>query len=1280
MQVGDVIAERFELVSIAGEGGMGLVFRAHDRATGREVALKTMLRAGAKDALRFDREVRVLRELAHPGIVAHVSDGTSDSGEPWLAMEWLEGEDLATRIGRGALSCSESVSVACGIADALGYAHGRGLVHRDLKPSNVWLRGGVASRRAVTLLDFGVVRHSDPRASRLTTRAGLLLGTPAYMSPEQARGEVDVDARTDLFGLGCVLFECLTGRAAFVGGHVVALLAKVLLEEPPRVASLVTVPRELDAVACLLAKERSARPRDAVEVLRALESVGSFDSLGFLEVNETAPTRDGREPLAREQRWLCVLLVSQLPVSGEGATLAELPPEVRTVDQVAADSGARLEHLAVGAQVLLWESLGAPAELASRAAHAALSLRTMGLRLALASGRVAVDGLTPVGQALERAAECVKDSTGEVLLDDSIADLLAERFDVKRGVAERWTLVDERAPEVTTRPLLGRSTPCVGREVELSVLGTTLGQVLDDGSASALVLTGEMGVGKSRVRQEWVRALALSHPEVRVWQAHADVMHERVAYGIASGLVRDGCGVPFGASGDQVRRCILEAVTLLVEEKARLRLASRLSELCGAPWEGDVDDALVTARQDAIVMGDQLRAAWEDFLVASCRERAVVLVVENLQWADGPSLALIDRALRNFGDLTWMVLGVGRPEHRDKHPKLWSERGMREQILGPLKDKPAERLARAVLGAAVAEERIKRLVSKATGNPYFLEELLRAEAEGHGDATPDTVLAMVEARLLRLEPGMRRVLRAASVYGGAFHAAGVATVLGEACPEDSLEALVARDWLTALEGGGYVFRQATSREAAYAMLVEEDKRLAHARAAEHLTKHGSDPVAIAEHYERAHEPEHAAPWWASAAKLALEANDFPGCIARAEAAERCGARSEDLAEALLARVEAHAWLNENPTLRETVERLATSATSLEQEAAALQWRALGALRAGDTTDLERTLQRLADLTARHPGCDSAVFSALRTAANALSAGLVARADALVARFEAAEPHLEKRSPRVLGAWARWCGQRAYHTHDYERALDLYREATLLLRGAGDVRTAVTEEANRGYLLLMLGAYEEASQLLEASLTECRRLGLSYAIAVTQHNLGLALLGLGRLEPALQVEREASAAFAAGRDSQMEAASRDYTSRILVATGRAREAVTEAERAIALLATDHPIARMAQASLADALLNCGGPDDTAAALNCVSAAREALLKDPAHFEEPAFILRVHLDALEANGLADEARQAREEARAWVRDRASKIRSEHYRRTFLEGARDVARISTSAVRER
>jgi DNA-binding transcriptional ArsR family regulator len=141
---------------------------------------------------------------------------------------------------------------------------------------------------------------------------------------------------------------------------------------------------------------------------------------------------------------------------------------------------------------------------------------------------------------------------------------------------------------------------------------------------------------------------------------------------------------------------------------------------------------------------------------------------------------------------------------------------------------------------------------------------------------------------------------------------------------------------------------------------------------------------------------------------------------------------------------------------------------------------------------------------------------------------------------------------------------------------------------------------------------------------------------------------------------------------MECLSRNYASRILLALGRVEEAVAEAERASRMLPCDHPYSWSAHAALADALLVRRGAGDLPHALSYAQAAHRALCSNPARFEEPAFVLGVHIDALEANGLVDEARQAREEARGWVLERASKIRSEHYRRTFLEGALDVARI--------
>src|SRR5215831_3020030 len=172
---------------------MGEVWHATDRVRGAPVAVKLLTGTSESGRARFLREAVVLSDLRHPGIVRYVSHGLTPSQELYLVMEWLEGEDLSQRLGRGTLDVAEAAALLRGVADALAAAHARGIVHRDIKPSNLFLPG--RSIKGVKILDFGVARTGA--ATR--TRAGGMVGTPGYMAPEQARGEEEVDARADVF-------------------------------------------------------------------------------------------------------------------------------------------------------------------------------------------------------------------------------------------------------------------------------------------------------------------------------------------------------------------------------------------------------------------------------------------------------------------------------------------------------------------------------------------------------------------------------------------------------------------------------------------------------------------------------------------------------------------------------------------------------------------------------------------------------------------------------------------------------------------------------------------------------------------------------------------------------------------------------------------------------------------------------------------------------------------------------------------------------------------------
>ena len=314
----------YAIESLLGAGGMGEVYRARDTRLDRAVALKVLPEALAADAAhhaRFQREARIISSLNHPHVCALHDIGQHES-QHYLVLELLEGETLAARLARGALSQSQAVRVGAQIADALAAAHRHGLVHRDLKPANVML-----TPSGVKLLDFGLAKPVatggvvTPLAATATfdggtpaTAEGQIFGTLQYMAPEQVQG-LPTDARTDIFALGAVLYEMLTGRKAFEAPTPAGLIASILRSDPPAVSATVPgTPGALDAVIerCL-AKEPGDRWQSAHDVKLQLEWLQSHASGAVASPVPTAvPRRRWRLPLATA---IAGALVAATPVA-----------------------------------------------------------------------------------------------------------------------------------------------------------------------------------------------------------------------------------------------------------------------------------------------------------------------------------------------------------------------------------------------------------------------------------------------------------------------------------------------------------------------------------------------------------------------------------------------------------------------------------------------------------------------------------------------------------------------------------------------------------------------------------------------------------------------------------------------------------------------------------------------------------------------------------------------------------------------------------------------------
>ncbi|HWA72709.1 MAG TPA: serine/threonine-protein kinase [Polyangiaceae bacterium] len=313
-QAGDIIAGKYRLDRLLGQGGMGAVWAAFNLQLEAEVAIKVLVREHASQELlaqRLKQEAKAAAKLGHPGIVRVFDVGESERGDPFIVMELLKGRSLATLLSEdGVQTSARAVQLLLPIADALSVAHAKGIIHRDLKPDNVFI-SLEDEQIQPKLVDFGIVKLADRDSQTHLTQVGMVLGSPDYMSPEQARGLEDVDHRSDIWSFCVVLYELISGTTPFTATNYNALLRTIVEDEPRPLATRTTEEEELWHILRRgLEKARDQRFRSMSELGRALASWlirqnivedvcgGSLDAKWILRASDPTALRAARASLS----------------------------------------------------------------------------------------------------------------------------------------------------------------------------------------------------------------------------------------------------------------------------------------------------------------------------------------------------------------------------------------------------------------------------------------------------------------------------------------------------------------------------------------------------------------------------------------------------------------------------------------------------------------------------------------------------------------------------------------------------------------------------------------------------------------------------------------------------------------------------------------------------------------------------------------------------------------------------------------------------------------------
>lgn len=1215
---GTVIDSRFLLERRGGSGSFGTIYRARDTKTGNVVAVKVFHGSDAEYS-RFEREAGILATLHHPNVVSYVDHGRLGDGRPYLAMDWLEGCDLATKLATGgALEPIAALRLALRATQGVAAAHAEGILHRDLKPSNIFLVGG--DPNDVRVIDFGIA-HRDDSVAKLTM-TGAIVGTPAYMSPEQARGSNQLSASSDVFGLGCVLFECLAGESPFAGDNARALLANILSGETPRLSSKkASLDAVFDAlVARMMAYDPLDRFRDAAATALAISDVLT------------------NAPAARPA--LAAASVSARPALVRATVLVEGSPSAVTEARAHLERhGGRVRHQDERSVIVTFE-LGTGAATVRRAAECALEwLETSAAsRIAIHSSRGLLVVDTPSAFRSLSDFSGVELANGRVFVDGFTAGLLGQSFELLPESRGAWLAGHRRAGAPSAR------RPSVGRVRELAALDGVYAEVASEHCARLLVVLGEAGIGKSHLVELAKDRFAASEPKPTILLAQADRPMSASPFEVVRGFVRDRLGQTSGA------RPVADLLVELQEKGLGEDDVAFLSELTGVETASAAVEGALT---DPLALADAYRVAWLAFLEVEVRTRPLVLVIEDLHFSDAASVRLIAAALAELAEHPLLVVATARPDEAREQLGILESSEPETISLPALRRGVAEELVRACI-AGVRSDVVDQILSRADGNPLRLLELVRRASSS--DAGRVYEHPSLEARIRRLAPDVQRVLRCASVFGVTFGVDGVVAISDAQKHgidvDEMLRAAVSADVVRPRGGGGldpsFTFSHGLLQEASYALLSTVDRAAAHERAGRWLSEQaGIDPSVVAWHFERAGDTTLAFEWYAAAARAALVGGAPARALELTTKALACAPEGDALARVSLIRAEtafASADLDEACRAAERTLSLSTGGSHLWLRATAILVNAAG--QAGDNDRVQSVAELVANVTPDPTFMHMAAISLCSAANQLLGAG----------RSEVAKTLLDQ-SLRMESTDANAMAGRAHVEatlrvieHDYPSAIDgIERAARYYALGGSLRRSALMKNLGAG-VRIFAGDFAGAAAALDLAAPLARRTGADFyarwirytrakMIALTgesadarqaledvRRELGksprivagahlYAALAALRVDDAVWAESEARAALAAHREHSIRAPALAMLARALVLRGQGEESLAAAREAAGIVEAQGGLAEHESVvflALPEALLSSGDDDG---ARRSAKVAADRLYRIASRFARP-----------------------------------------------------------------